>query len=167
MCACVCVVASLVQIEELMSLLAQREAQLNSSETKLKRLLYEYKIKVEEAEAATRSAYDVNIGGGGSGDEATVRVVDLAILEVSDLNDMCVIVVWVGACMMYRRLLTLYSQNRTHSSLRALGVQAKFAVAEQEIELLRSELRKSAEGASEMRREVAVRVLQTAQARRR
>ena len=110
------------EIEELMSLLAQREAQLNSSESKLKRLLYEYKIKVEEAEAASSSAYSV--GGGNGRDEATIRAVDNAILK------------------------------------------AKHAVAEQEIELLRSELRKSADGASDMRREVAARVLQTAQARR-
>jgi len=113
------------EIEELMSLLAQREAQLNTAEGKLKNLMYEYKMKVEEAEAATRAGYEGGIVGGvGESDEVVVRVVDNAILE------------------------------------------AKHAVATQEISLLREELRASADAASEMRREVAVRVLQTAQARR-
>jgi hypothetical protein len=50
---------------EMDGLLAQKDAQIASMEQRMKKLGFEYKVKVEEAEAARKSAYDVLYGGGG------------------------------------------------------------------------------------------------------
>lgn len=69
--------------DELLTLLAQRESQINNLESRLKRLAYEYKLKVEESEAARKSAYDLAAGTGGmdSMEQVGVSLVDKAILE--------------------------------------------------------------------------------------
>ena len=64
--------------EELLSLLTQREGQLNAIELQLKRLQYEYKLKVEEAEAAKSSAYSVTTN---PDDLVGASIAGLAILE--------------------------------------------------------------------------------------
>ncbi|GMH82948.1 hypothetical protein TL16_g09433 [Triparma laevis f. inornata] len=69
--------------DELLTLLAQRESQINNLESRLKRLAYEYTLKVEESEAARKSAYDLAAGTGGmdSMEQVGVSLVDKAILE--------------------------------------------------------------------------------------
>jgi chromosome segregation ATPase len=64
--------------EELMVVLAQKEAFIVSLEQKIKKLAYEYKVKVEEAEAARKTAHEVT---GDADNLVGASVVERAILE--------------------------------------------------------------------------------------